>query len=391
MKRAWSILISCLFCLTYIVYFTPINNAYTDPELEEAQKQLDELKDKQEALEAELKKTTSDKKSSIKHKQIIEEQIENTNNEIDTITNLVEDLDKKLIEKITELEASTKSYEEYYNKYKARIRANYEAGEVSYLEVILTSENFSDLLTRMDLVSEVVAYDNTLMDKMKVEINTIQENKDQIELERQTKNDAVARLDKAKIDQEVKNQQLEEAISNLEKDEATLRKEQEEFEKAEKDLEALIEDLLDRQKAYIGGNFIWPLPGYSKISSGFGWRTLYGRKEFHYAIDIPAPKGTPIIASNYGTVVYAQWTNTGGGNKVVIDHGGMIATHYNHMTKYIVKVGDVVERGQVIGYVGSTGNSTGNHLDFKIIKDGESLNPELYVNPDNNSPELTLN
>ncbi|MDF2684862.1 MAG: hypothetical protein K0S55_43 [Clostridia bacterium] len=391
MKRAWLILFICLFSLSFIIYNTPTTEAYTDPELEQAQKELDDLKAKQDAIERELNQTTKNKKSTIKNKQLIEEQIENTNLEIETIEEMIEDLNNKLIDKIAELEASQKAYDEYYAKYRARIRANYEAGDLSYLEVILTSEDFSDLLTRMDLVSEVAAYDNFLMDKMQAEINTIQENKKQIEYDKQSKNAAAARLDKAKTDQEVKNKQLEETISNLEDDEAALRKEQEEFEEAEKELEALISELLDKHKAYIGGNFIWPLPGYSKISSPFGPRTLYGRKEFHYAIDIPAPKGTPIVASNNGTVVYAQWTNTGGGNKVVIDHGGQIATHYNHMTKYIVKVGDVVERGQVIGYVGSTGNSTGNHLDFKILKNNEALNPVLYVNPDNDAPEKTLN
>jgi murein DD-endopeptidase MepM/ murein hydrolase activator NlpD len=320
MKRAWLILFICLFSLTFIICDTQTNSAYTDPELEEAQKNLDELNAKQAALEKELNETKKNKKSTVKSKQLIEEQIENTNDEIETLNDLIDDLNNKLVAKIAELEASQKAYDEYYAKYRARVRANYEAGELSYLEVVLTSDNFSDLLTRMDLVSEIAEYDNILMDKMQAEINTIQENKEQIEYERKSQNDAVARLGKAKTDQEVKSRQLEEALANLEDDEAALRKEQEEFEKAEKELEARISQLLDKQKAYIGGNFIWPLPGHSKLSSGYGWRTLYGRKEFHPAIDIPAPKGTPIIASNNGTVVYAQWTNTGGGNKVVIDH-----------------------------------------------------------------------
>ena len=110
----------------------------------------------------------------------------------------------------------------------------------------------------------------------------------------------------------------------------------------------------------------------------------------HYAIDIPAPAGTPIVASSDGVVVLAGWVTTGGGLKIAIDHGSSISTNYNHLSSIAVSVGQSVKKGDVIGYVGMTGTASGNHLDFKIIRNGEALDPQLYVTPDNSPAEKSL-
>ena len=165
------------------------------------------------------------------------------------------------------------------------------------------------------------------------------------------------------------------------------------------EFEKQINELLDKKKKYAGGTFMWPLESkYSRITSGFGWRTLYGKKDYHYAIDIPADKGAPVYAAADGTIIYYGWTNTGGGNKCVIDHGSKLMTHYNHMSAFVPELqkqfkekGSVdVKKGDVIGYVGSTGNSTGNHLDFKILYDGTAYDPSHYVTPDGSKPQKDI-
>jgi murein DD-endopeptidase MepM/ murein hydrolase activator NlpD len=135
----------------------------------------------------------------------------------------------------------------------------------------------------------------------------------------------------------------------------------------------------ESQRRYVGGTFLWPLPtDRNHVSSGFGPRRspITGRNEHHNGIDIPAPRGTQIFAANDGIVILST-SSAGYGNYIVIDHGGGKTTMYAHNTTNNVKVGDNVKRGDVIGTVGSTGWSTGNHLHLSYYEDGVPKNPLL--------------
>ena len=135
---------------------------------------------------------------------------------------------------------------------------------------------------------------------------------------------------------------------------------------------------------YVGGEWIWPVPSNGHISSPFGWRTLYGVADNHIGIDISTGSGTwiynkPIVASNSGVVTKAVYGTTGYGRYVVIDHGGNNLTLYGHCNSLAVNVGDYVQQGQIIAYVGSTGNSTGPHLHFEIRLNGTPVDPAPLV------------
>jgi murein DD-endopeptidase MepM/ murein hydrolase activator NlpD len=127
------------------------------------------------------------------------------------------------------------------------------------------------------------------------------------------------------------------------------------------------------------GTFLRPVPG--SISSGFGYRTdpVTGAQAFHAGIDLAAPCGTPIKAAGNGTVVLVGWDPSGYGNYVVINHGGGLATLYGHQSAVAAANGQVVTAGQVIGYVGSTGKSTGCHLHFEVRVNGNPVNPLGYL------------
>jgi murein DD-endopeptidase MepM/ murein hydrolase activator NlpD len=123
--------------------------------------------------------------------------------------------------------------------------------------------------------------------------------------------------------------------------------------------------------------YLWPLPGYTSISSYFGYRThpVTGQvNSFHGGIDIPAPKNTKILASRSGQVIISAY-NSSYGNYVVLNHGNNQVTLYAHMNSRAVSVGDTVKQGQVIGYVGTTGSSTGYHLHFEVRINGTQVNP----------------
>ena len=121
---------------------------------------------------------------------------------------------------------------------------------------------------------------------------------------------------------------------------------------------------------------IWPVVGI--ITSDFGWRIFRRVKEFHTGVDIAAPYGTPINVTSSGRVIYVGWIN-GYGKTVIVYHGYGYVTLYGHMLDYAVSYGDYVEKGQIIGYVGSTGRTSGPHLHYEIIKYGIRQDPIIYL------------
>ena len=134
--------------------------------------------------------------------------------------------------------------------------------------------------------------------------------------------------------------------------------------------------------AHVVDGITWVMPcKYNRFSSPYGWRIhpVYKTWKFHSGVDLGAPSGTPIYASRSGTVTTAKY-NSSAGYYVTVNHGDGFSTSYLHMTHYIVGVGDYVKAGQVIGYVGSTGVSTGPHLHFTVYYNGETVNPANFIN-----------
>ena len=125
------------------------------------------------------------------------------------------------------------------------------------------------------------------------------------------------------------------------------------------------------------GTLCWPLPGHTYISCHFGEVDAFGNAG-HRGTDIPAPEGTPILAAHSGTVLVSGW-NDSYGNQVLLDNGAGLSTRYAHMTQTAVTAGEAVTAGQVIGYVGSTGDSTGNHLHFEVMQGGVRVDPLSLV------------
>ncbi len=367
--------------------------------LEAAREKLSQINERQAELSSSLKKYSSEKNSEVKAKQTLEQQMYETESKIETIEWIIDNLESRLAEKNEELNIAQADYEAYHEKYVSRIRENYEMGSTTYLEVIIMSENFSDMLTRYDYIRDMMDYDKQILDTMCDNIAFIESIRSEIIADRNEQQEMLELLSQEKSSQAAQVVDLKSRINYIETNIAKLQAEQEEFERLEAEFEKQINELLDKKKKYAGGTFMWPLESkYSRITSGFGWRTLYGKKDYHYAIDIPADKGAPVYAAADGTIIYYGWTNTGGGNKCVIDHGSKLMTHYNHMSAFVPELqkqfkekGSVdVKKGDVIGYVGSTGNSTGNHLDFKILYDGTAYDPSLYVTPDGSKPQKDI-
>ncbi|MDD4323297.1 MAG: peptidoglycan DD-metalloendopeptidase family protein [Eubacteriales bacterium] len=126
-----------------------------------------------------------------------------------------------------------------------------------------------------------------------------------------------------------------------------------------------------------GGSFAWPVPSSAYITSYYGWRNIFGGTSWHAGIDIAAGYGSNVIAARGGTVTYCGWLGSYG-NIVIIDHGDGFSTRYAHLSGFNCHYGQQVSRGQVVGFIGSTGRSTGPHLHFEVLKYGSTVNPLSY-------------
>ena len=261
-----------------------------------------------------------------------------------------------------------------------QIRMEEEQGTVSYWSVLFKATSFSDLISRIDFINEIVRYNKQVIDNLRQTRQELAEDKAALE----EQNEALS----------ASKQELEGQISESMKLLAEYIK-TEEGKQAEYDAIKAEEEALDgliaaaEEKArelglddIVGtvGGYAWPCNGIRWITSLFGGRQSPGGigSTNHKGVDIGTPMGTPILAAKAGKVTWANW-NGGYGNCIIISHGKGNSTLYGHLSGYNVKEGDTVTQGQVIGYSGSTGNSTGPHLHFGIMENDTWVDPLNYL------------
>lgn len=303
---------------------------------------------------------------------LTQQQLDLTNQAIDRLQEEIEELQRQLEERMALL--------------KERLVNVYVYGDVSLLDVVFRSSSFQDFLTTYDMVETLVGNDHDLALQIEEERQKLEEDKASLEI-------AKAELEEVKADQEAiqsnlhqleaeKEAMLSEANMSLEEAEAMYRSELAAAESAT----ATIKELLQNSDANLsyGGYMIWPLPApwdKSWVTSEYGWRVhpVYGTSRFHSGIDIAADGGTPIYAAADGQIILRQYYG-GYGNCIMIDHGSGVVSLYGHQSGFgSYGVGDYVVAGDVIGYVGTTGTSTGNHLHFETRLNGEYVSPWNYL------------
>ena len=315
--------------------------------------------------------------------QKLDERITNSQTELNELNTKITELQTS----IDEVSGRLKTAEDRYNRQQeileTRLVAMYEAGETNYLDVILSSRSISDFLSNYFLITELAGYETDLLDDM-------EEQKDKIDKEKKDLDDTQKELATIKANQTKTAKVLENTksvrqnfINKLTDDEKNIQAQIDEynrqFEEINNEILALALEGLDTQ--YIGGVFAWPTPGYTRITSKYGMRThpITGVYKLHTGVDIGAPMGASFVAANDGIVVKAGY-NGAYGNMVIIDHGGGIQTLYAHGSEIMVKVGDVVKKGEtVVLKVGSTGYSTGAHAHFEVRINGVVTDPMPYI------------
>lgn len=383
--RAVSMFAAAVMVLVSVAFSVPKTVDAADATTKSYQDQIAEATQKQKELKAKLNQLKSEMSDAVSYKSSLDELANVTYTKIAAAEALTAELEIKITETENGISEKEEAIETTFNNFLERMRVSYEEGEASYLSIILGSESMADLLSKMDMVSSMLEYDRNLKLQYQSEKEELEKTKKTLEDDRAYQAELLETL---KADKEHYDQLASEQASYISSLQADVNATNSAYEKAKAEenkldaqLKAYLKSLQEKeQTVYVGGEFIWPLPNHSLISSKFGMRNLNGVSDFHRGIDIPAPRGTPILASNGGTVVTA--TGSGSyGNYVVINHGGGKSSLYAHMSSIAVSVNQKVSQGQVIGYVGSTGYSTGDHLHFEIRINGECKDPLGYVTP----------
>lgn len=313
--------------------------------------------------------------------------------QIQQLDEQMQTLEKSISQKEKELAEKKKTLEN-------RLVAMYMKKETTFLDVVL-SGNLMNFISNQDIIKQAADYDNKL-------ITEVEEIKTSLESEK-------AKIEQVKLEKEQKSKELQNLKSEKEQKAANLTEEQKKLETQLSEYKAQAEQYaaLERQAiakeeaarkaaqeaaakktssssnsggksapvtTYSGGKLGWPCPSSSRITSQYGYRILFGVRDFHTGIDIGATHGSNIVAAESGTVILANYGWNGGyGNYIIINHGNGITTRYAHASKLYVSAGQTVSKGQVIAAVGTTGNSTGPHLHFEVRTNGTHKNPLNYL------------
>ena len=345
---------------------------------QEISSQIDEKKERLEYISSVLPEVMVQLQETNEKIAEYEKQIASLSDEAKNLEGSIANLEQQL-------QVAEEKYEAQKENFEKRLIVMYESGETTFLDVLLSSSSLPEFISTYFMMSEIASLDTELLTEVEMEKRGIETAKQTLEKQQEQYTKAKDNSIKTAIVLEntriIKNNYM----SQLTEEQLALQQEIDTYYKAMNDIEAEIVMLTTASigSEYIGGSMVWPVPGYSRITSPFGMRThpFTGVYKLHTGTDIGAPIGTNFIAANDGVVIKAGW-NYAYGNMVIVDHGGGVSTLYAHGSEILVELGQEVQKGEPVLKVGSTGYSTGPHAHFEIRINGEYVDPMNFVKPD---------
>ena len=362
--------------------------AVSQSQIDALEEQRDQLKAEREEMQSQIDALEGQHADLMEQKTALDEQNEVYRQEIELIEEQVELYTSLVEQKKQEVEQAKKNEDEQLATYRRHVRAMEENGSFTYLSLIFGSKSLGQLLSNLDMVGEIMEADQRSYDDYVASREESERVQAEYEGMLEDLNDKQTELEDEKAELEEQIEEAQQLIVELEEQIDNDRAAFDEQVAREAELESQIQDMiaeLERQEAANNitstGTYIWPLPGYSP-GSAYGWRMhpIYHEMRFHAGEDIGAPSGTPILAADSGIATVIPNNGNGYGNYIMINHGGGRVTLYAHMSAFAISNGQSVSQGQVIGYVGSTGNSTGPHLHFEVRVNGATTDPKSYFN-----------
>ena len=347
---------------------------------------INELESKQAKVKEQINSLKSDISDQEALKSALQEDIDTVQAQIDIYNGQLTRVENRLSEIEAEKTEKQNSLEATKQTFMTRLRAMYVSGDNSMLNILISANDFGDFLYRDQLLSSVATHDNAVMEQLKEDIKAVEELENEANAEKEEIKAIKSEVDAKREELGNRMKELNSVISGLEGQKSDLEDQLDEYSAAIDEFEAKIQAEAQKNNSSSGsyvsgspnsGGWVWPCPGYYYISSYVGPR--WGRT--HNGIDIAGSNiyGKPIVATRGGTVIDAGWNSGGYGNYVMINHGDGFITVYGHMSSVAAYTGQSVSAGQLIGYVGNSGRSTGPHLHFEVRLNGVVEDPLDFV------------
>lgn len=361
----------------------------TTEEINDLNDQKNELDDKLEEVNNRLEYVQGEMSTTLLEIQKLSDKIVQYESENEQLEEKLSNLNTSIVETTELLNTVTSEYIQKDELLKQRLSIIYEKGEITFLDLLVSSASLSEFLSRYYAIKELAEYDNQLIEEVAKQKDTIELSKKKLENET-----AEAKILKARAEQNeivMKNTKTlyegyKKQLSDEEKElNDKINEYKVEYARIQARLQGISNDIGDFQIQYTGGKMLWPVAiSGTTITSYYGTRVypITGTNivtDFHLGLDIAAPLGSPAVAVLDGKVTYAGWLGSYG-NCVIIYHGNGITTVYGHGQKVLTERGAEVKQGELIMEVGSTGNSTGPHCHFEVRIDGKTTDPLQFVN-----------
>lgn len=390
-KKILSCILMCLIIVSFSINVFSVdenqetNSTAENKTLEEQQKELntkiDESNTKLEYVQGEMGET-------LKKVEELNDSITDYEAQYSDLENKITTLENQIKNGSAQIQEIQEEYDRKEKILKRRTVALYEAGETTYLDFLLTSKSIVEFLSNYYIISEIIEYDNNLLEELDYKKTKLEEVK-----QKQEEQEKELRVAKNKINSTnilLNNTKIlkENYMLKLTDEEKTLQEQIAQYKEEQADLERKILASINwtgtMSIKFTGGVMVWPIAMEGTyITSGYGNRLhpIQGVYKNHAGIDISGSNvnGAPVVAAADGVVTYAGWIG-GYGNCIIINHGSGIVSLYGHGSETVATVGQVVKQGDIIMKVGSTGNSTGPHVHFEIRKNGEVVDPIPYLN-----------
>lgn len=357
----------------------PVNraNAAKDATVSKYEDQLSELEAQQKDLQNKINAANSAAAQTAEHKQNLDYLVSVMVQKISIAQSLLDQLEDNIAATEESIAEKEIAIEATFDRFLDRMRMSHEEGTVSYLSMLLGSDSISDFLTRMDRIGSMMEYDKNTLEQYRAEKEALEQERADLAASVALQKTTIDRMEADKKENERLAAQAASYFDSLQADAAAYQNQLNKAAAAEaqldKELQAYLADLARQGSSTViaSGDYVWPLPSSGTITCRFMEPDLAGRP--HRGTDIAIAFGTPIYAVNDGTVVTAA-SHSSYGNYIVLDHGNGISTLYAHCSGLAVSAGQTVSKGQTIGYVGSTGFSSGNHLHFEYRVNGQLQN-----------------
>ncbi len=349
--------------------------------IKETQSQLKQIQQEMRRTQQLLKESERKKEATFSEIQRLDRDIDRREAELAAVEEDLRRTRARIAELEVRLEEGRQKLARRKDLLQRRLQALYEGGTVTYLEVLLSSRDFAEFLTTWDNLQRIFEQDVGLLREIQAYVELVKElKKEQEELKAQLEGQK-AHLEAVKAGLEARRAEREELLQDIQSDIESYRRMMDQLEEQSAEAKRLLQRYQAQLEAELRreGAVILSRPVSGPITSPYGMRfhPILGGYRKHNGTDYGVPYGTPVKAADYGEVMLADWFGAYG-KTVILVHGRGISTLYAHLSQIAVSQGQKVQKGQVIGYVGSTGLSTGPHLHFEVRINGEPVNPEAY-------------